>query len=345
MSSAAQLTEGIILIVTQNMNVIAKHQTFPHTWNCLMEVFEAMLNIRSLSASSLAFSNINKLLSTLPSLGKFDDGLISPALRIWSTYHPADIQETGEQIPNQSAFTAHAQTFVQAYRTCRSAVQKYENNGTLVEALLRKAIERTILLSSHPPYTSDVKIPSSEQKEILECLAILKTLLPGARNLYCEHLLDLQRSMLMIENGRVNATKKSAIMKSVQRPTFIAFASACLDILRSLVLEYSQGERFMHQQLVEESFNVLSALISTKYTDLPTNADAPLWRNATVTAIVMLEATTKESQKTVKKAGEPALEWNSRLTYSLDAQHPQSWRLVKSSNQAETRNSCRRRII
>lgn len=307
MSSVAQLTEGIVLIVTQNLNVIAKHQTFPKTWDCLMEVFEAILNTRSLSASSLAFSNINKLLSTLPLLGKFDDTLLTPALQIWSTHHPAGIQETGEQIPNQSAFTAHAQTFVQAYRTCPSAVQKYENSGKQVETLLMKAIERTILLSSHPPYTSDVKTPSPEQKEILECLAILKTLLPGAMNLYCKHLLQLQRSMLMIENGRVNATKKSAIMKSVQRPTFIAFASACLDILRSLALECSQEERFVHQELIEESFNILSALISTKYTDLPSNTDAPLWRNATVTAIVMLEATTKESRKIGKTASEPHL--------------------------------------
>lgn len=297
MSSVAQLTEGIVLTMTQNLNVIAKHQTFSNTWDCLMDVFEAILNTHSLSAASLAFSNINKLLSTLPSLGKFDDALLTPVLRIWSTYHPADIQETKDQIPNQSAFNAHAHTFVQAYKTSPSAVKKYEHNGNEVEDLLGKAIERTVLLSSHPPYTSDVKTPSTEQKEVLECLSILKTLLPGAMNFYCKHLLHLERSMLMIENGRVNAVKKSAIMKSVQRPTFIAFASACLDILRSMVLECSKGDGFMHHELVEESFDILSALISTKYTDLPSNNDAPLWRNATVTAIAMLEAVTKESKE------------------------------------------------
>jgi len=302
MSSVAQLTEGIALIITQNLNVIAQHQTFAITWASLMGVFEAILKKKSLNAASLAFSNINKLLATLPLLGKFDDALLMPVLRIWSTYHPADIQQTKEPAPNQAAFTAHANTFVQAYKTCPSAVQNYEHNEKRVEALLAKAIERTILLCSHPPYTSDIKTPSTEQQEVLECLSILKTLLPGATNQYCKHILRLERSMLMIENGRVNAVKKSAIMKSVQRPTFIAFASACLDILRSIVLECSWGEGeghgFMHHELVEDSFDILSALISTKYTDLPSNNDAPLWRNATVTAIAMLEALTKSSQNT-----------------------------------------------
>ncbi|KEF52812.1 uncharacterized protein A1O9_11229 [Exophiala aquamarina CBS 119918] len=304
MSSVAQLTEGIVLIITQNLNVIAKHQTFANTWDCLMDVFEAVLNTKSLSAASLAFANINSLLSTIPLLGKFDDALLTPVLRIWSTYHPADIQDSKEQVPNQFAFSAHARTFVQAYKTCPSAVQKYEHNGAQVEAILGKAIERTILLSSHPPYTSDVKTPSIEQTEVLECLSILRTLLPGAMDIYCQHLLHLERSMLMIANGRVNATKKSAIMKSVQRPTFIAFASACLDILRSMVLEFTQGGGFIHHQLVEASFNILSALIRTKYTDLPSNNDAPLWRNATITAVVMLEAITKENSKAGKMPDE-----------------------------------------
>lgn len=301
MSSVAQLTEGITSIVMQNLIVIAKHQTFTKTFGCLMGVFEAILNTQSLGASSLAFSNINKLLSTLPALGGFDDGLLVPVLRVWSVHHPANIQETGEQTPNQSAFTAHAQTFVEAYRTCPSAVQSYEHNGEGVQDLLGKAIRRTILSASHPPYTSDIKTPSTEQKEVLECLSILKTLLPGAGNLYCRQLLNLQRSMLMIEDGRVNATKKSAILKSVQRPTFIAFASACLDILRSIVLECAQEEELMHHQVIEESFNVLSALIGTKYTELPSNNEAPLWRNATTTAIVILEATTRECQRKAKR--------------------------------------------
>ena len=297
MASVAQLIEGITLIVIQNLNVIANHGTFAGTWDCLMDVFEALLGTGSLGASSLAFSNINQLLASLPALGEFDDALVSPALRIWSTHHPAIIQGTGDQNPNQAAFTAHAQTFVQAYRTSPSAIQHFEQNGDGVQDLLSKAIKQTIISARHPPYTSDVKIPSTEQKEVLECLSILKILLAGTMDMYSNHLLDLLRSMLSIENGRVNATKKPAIMKTMQRPTFIAFASACLDILQSLVLECSQGQKFMHPKLIEESFCVLSALISTKYTDLPSNNDAPLWKNATTTAIVMLEATTKECQK------------------------------------------------
>ncbi|KAK5044894.1 hypothetical protein LTR84_010266 [Exophiala bonariae] len=300
MSSVAQLIEGITLIIIQNLNVISKHGTFAKTWGCLMDVFEAIIDTRSLKASSLAFSDIDQLLSSLPVLGEFDHALLSPALRIWSTHHPADIQGTEDQNPNQAAVTAHAKMFVQAYRTCPSAVQKFDLDGDRVQDLLSIAIRQTVISARHPPYTSDVKIPSTEQKEVLECLSILKTLLKGTVDNYFKYLLDLLRSILLIENGRVNATKKPAIMKSMQRPTFIAFASACLDIVRFIILECSQGQTFMDQQLIEEAFIVLSALISTKYTDFPSNNDAPLWKNATTTAIVMLEATTKECQKARK---------------------------------------------
>jgi hypothetical protein len=43
-------------------------------------------------------------------------------------------------------------------------------------------------------------------------------------------------------------------------------------------------------------FEVLSAIINTKYTDIPANPQSPLWQNATVTATVMLRALQKQQE-------------------------------------------------
>ncbi|KIV88405.1 hypothetical protein PV10_08090 [Exophiala mesophila] len=296
MLSMEQLTEGVTQIISQNLPVIGEHKSFEETWAAIMSVFESVLQTPSLTAATLAFSNIHRLLSVIPSLRRVDGPLVVPTLRLWATYHPADLA-SDENSPNQPAFTAHAHTLVVAFKTSSQAVSKYRHDGKSMDILLREATQKTILSASHPPYTSDVKEPASEQREVIECLGILKAILQTDATGYSEHILELLRLMLGIENGKVIKNhKKAAMTKSFQRPTFTAFASACIDNIRLLVLENaSRGELVAHLP-IGATFEILSATIGTKYTSIPTNNQAPLWRNATVTAVVILEAITTESK-------------------------------------------------
>ncbi|EXJ71300.1 uncharacterized protein A1O5_05106 [Cladophialophora psammophila CBS 110553] len=298
MASAAQLTEGIIQIISQNLPVIAIHDEFKNTWLRIMSVLKALLSTTSLAAFSLAFSNLSKLLSALSVLGNVEEDLIVLPMQLWADYHPAKLRRdsqsnrlSGEELPNQQAFTSHANVFVEAYKTRPAAVSNYMRGHA---SILMGSIEQGILLCVHPPYTSDVKALALEQKEALQCVAILKTLLCDQVSQYSQFLLRLLSLTLNIEDGRVGAQqKKSAISKSAQKPTFIAFAFACLENFRNSVLEHANDENFIHILAVQMACQVLSAIINTKYTKIPTNSQAPLWRNATVTAVVMLEALQK----------------------------------------------------
>lgn len=295
MLSMEQLTEGITQIISQNLPVIGEHKSFEETWVAIMAVFESVLQTPSLTAATLAFSNIHRLLSGIPSLRRVDGPLVVPTLRLWAIYHPADLV-SDEHSPNQPAFTAHAHTLVVAFRTSSQAVSRYRHDGKSMAILLCEATQKTILRASHPPYTSDVKEPASEQQEVLECLEILKSILRTDTTGYSEHILELVLLMLGIENGKVTKNhKKPAMTKSSQQPTFTAFASACIDNVRLLVLENASGGELLRHLPIAATFDMLSAIIGTKYTSIPTNNQAPLWRNATVTAVVILEAITKES--------------------------------------------------
>ncbi|KIW99675.1 uncharacterized protein Z518_11088 [Rhinocladiella mackenziei CBS 650.93] len=295
--SAAQLTDGIMQLITQNLKVIAAHDGFKNTWRHIMEVFEGVLSTTSLSASSLAFSNLSRILAALPALGQVDAELIVPALRIWASYHPAGIRKESqsserrsEEVPNQPAFTSHAHVLVEAYNASPTALTSYQLGERRIVPLMMDSLERAVLFCSHPPYTSDVKSLSPEQKEVFNCLRILKTLLRDSVAEYSRYLLQLLKNSLGIQEGKIGSrSKRSAIFKSVQKPTFVAFASACLDDLRNLALEHANSNNVTETLAVPESLTVLSSLIRTKYTEIPTNHQAPLWRNATATAVVMLE--------------------------------------------------------
>ncbi|EXJ77361.1 hypothetical protein A1O3_09587 [Capronia epimyces CBS 606.96] len=298
LASATQLTDGVIQLVTQNLDVIAEHDDFKNTWRFIMEVFKGLLDTLSLNASSLVFTNLSTLLSSLAAVGKGNSDFILPAMHLWATYHPAESKRSSnsgaiaaEEGPNQSAFTAYLHTLSEAHKANSAAVMGYQLNGRGMASILMDSTERAVIFSTHPPYTSDVKGLSPEQKEALECLSILKALLSGRVADYARYHIQLLELTLGIQDGYVSyQPKKSAMSKSVQRPTFIAFASACLDGLRALVLEHANSEIFIQVLAVEQSLHVLSAIINTKYTGIPANQQTPLWRNATVTAVVMLEA-------------------------------------------------------
>lgn len=305
MDSAAQLTDGIVHLVTQNLTVIAEHEDFQKTWLVIMDVFEDLLGTRSLTASSLVFTNLSKILSALAAIGKGGPDFLLPPMQLWASYHPANIQRGSsfgasalEDAPNQPAFTAYLHTLVEAHKASPAAVMGYQLDGRGMAYILMDASERAVLFCTHPPYSNDVKILSPEQKEAYECVSILKDLLSDSVAEYARYLLQLLKLCLAIQDGYVGyRPKKSAMTKAIQRPSFIAFVSACLDRLRALVLEHASSNTFIQLLAVEESLHVLSAIINTKYTDIPTNKQAPLWRNAAVTAVVMLEALRTHSER------------------------------------------------
>lgn len=327
MVSAAQLTDGIVHLISQDLKVIAEHDDFKKTWLYIMDVLKDILGTMSLSASSLAFSNLSRLLSALPMSGNVDEELVAPAMDLWATYHPSEIQQPQPNArpsgasPNQLAFTSHAHVLLEAYKTSPAAVSKYRLGET---SLLMHSLERTILLCTHPPYSSDVKTLSTEQKEVSDCLAILKILLRDAVAEYSQYILRLLEVTLSIRDGKVESqVRKSAISKAVQKPTFIAFASACLDNFRDLILEYANDDMFIQTLAVQEALQTLSPLIRTKYTQLPSNSQAPLWRNATVTVVAILEAlrkyvTSKKAQNCLSKLGILATHINSAAVSVLD---------------------------
>lgn len=292
LASASQLVDGSIQLVCHNIATIVKHSGFKHTWSGIMQVFEAFLSMGSLPASSLVFSNVSRLLSTLRTSGTVEKELLMPILKLWALHHPSDID--GESMPNQPAFTAHMHAVIEAHETSSQAVTDFQLDDRDISALLMDTIEKTVLLCTHPPYTRDVKSLEAEQKEACQGLVILKRLLCDEAAEYSQYLLRLVKLSLNIQGGKVAfQNNKSAIHKSAQKPTFIAFASACVENLKVLVLEQANDDNLIPTLAVRESFETLSALIDTKYTELPTNTQTPLWRTATITAVVLLEALQK----------------------------------------------------
>ncbi|KAJ9602049.1 Endocytosis and vacuole integrity protein [Cladophialophora chaetospira] len=301
MASAAQLTDGIIQLICQHLGAIAEDDGFKDTWLQIMDVLKGILQTRSLSAFALAFSNISQVVSASKILTNLnEEALVEPAVQLWTDYHPASIREElqadgrpVDEQSNQQAFTSHAHVLVEAYKTDPTTVSEILQDRL---PAFMDSIERGLMLCTHPPYTSDVKSMAPEQKELCDCLDILRSLLKDEISKYSGFFLRLLTLTLDIQDAKiVFQQKKSSLSKSAQKPTFIAFAAACLDYFRNLILEHADNHDFVRTLTAHDACQVLSAVISTKYTKIPTNNQAPLWRNATVTAVVLLEALRKHA--------------------------------------------------
>jgi len=298
--SLTELTDGTVILIVQNLDIIVTHKLFTNVWSDLMTIFEGLVQARVKVAFPLVFTNLSKLVAALKPVTTIDPAiLMAPTLQLWSKYHPADVVEEREekdtvaaaQKSNQAAFVAHAHMFVETYHTNPDVTKAFVYRGQGIEGILSRSIRRTVLMAIHPPYSSDVKRLAPEQVEVTDMLHLLHTLSQGRIAEYTSFILKLLRETLSIEDGHVHAHPRvTTNSKAGQRPTFIALSSACVDIIRSLIVQYAKEEAFIQILAVQECQEICSALIKTKYSDFPVNHEAPLWRNATLTAVTLLGA-------------------------------------------------------
>lgn len=293
-ATAAHLLEGTTNLIVQNIEAMAKDQSFPDTWSRMLDIFNVTLEAGELATFALVYSCVAQLLKAINPLSIDHAPFVKPALLLW-TWHPVpEHQKDGKDEPNQAALTAHLHMFVEAHTTSSAMLRGFSHHRRSISEYATTAIRQTLLTATHAPYTNDVKTMTSEQQEVIGALEILKSLFSDTKELenFSGYVLELIQDMLDIEKGNLKPRPTHAsASKKHQKPTFIAVSSHCIDLLRNMTVEVKGSADFASTMQLPYALDMLSAIIKTKYTSLPTNAVAPLWRNASTTAVMLLEAT------------------------------------------------------
>lgn len=292
-ATAAHLLDGTTNLMAQNIEAMVKDRAFVDTWSRMIDIYNVTLEGGDLGTFALVYKCAAQLLVAVSQVDLDHEPFVKPALLLW-TWHPVpEHQKSGRDESNQAALTAHLHMFVAAYATSPGTLQSFSHHRRKMSEYAATAIRQTLLTAMHPPYTSDVKTMASEQQEAIFALEILKVLFLASNELenFTGFTLELVQDMLDIEKGTLKPRSAAGTTsKASQKPTYIAVSSHCIDLLRDTIDSAKSNSDFANTMQLPYALDMLSAIIKTKYTSLPTNALAPLWRNATATAVMMLEA-------------------------------------------------------
>ena len=290
-ASLAKLIEGTTNLMSQNIQGLVIDAIFEETWERLLEVLSEVLAQSTTSLRTLIFESLAKLLEALKESSKDPSDLVTATLSLWALYAPSEEAE-GETAPNQSVLAAYVNLFVQASATSPGGTSNFAPDLTHAADHAMRSVRCALLTARHPPYTNDARKRTTEQDAAFEALRILGQMLKSTPDRYVAFLLELIHSMLLTPHKElVTSVQTTSLTKKVQKPTYIAVASDCLDLLRRTAEDKTISQAAWTPTQLQSSLQTLSSLINTKYTPLPTNPDAPLWQNATTTTVAILEGT------------------------------------------------------
>ena len=305
-SSLAKLIEGTTTLMNQNMEHLISDSNFHKTWERLLGVWKDVLAESTTTIQTLIFESLAKLLAGLKEVSEDPSSFVTAALSLWSQYTPAETTRE-VAVSNQDVLAAHVNLFVQASTKKEEGKINYtlaSSDSEPVEHAMR-SIRRALLTARHPSYTNDVRKRTTEQDAAFEALVILRQMMDSTRDRYFTFLLELIRDMFS-PTVPANAVpiQTAAASKKIQRPTYIAIITSCLDLLRQTAEDCDGTTVGWTLETVDPAFSLLHSLIESKYTSVTINQDSPLWQNATITAVSVVEATRNlflSSQEASKK--------------------------------------------
>jgi Dimerisation and cyclophilin-binding domain of Mon2/Guanine nucleotide exchange factor in Golgi transport N-terminal/C-terminal region of Mon2 protein len=298
-ASTVALLEGSINLLCHYIQTIGTDEHFPVFWGQFFDFLGSILPTSSLAVSSAAFHGVTSLFSALKKANHHDGQAAGPAFRLWIQCHPADswnsfdgeADSANNHDSNQEAFTAHAETFLQINQALPSVTL-----DQIVTKDIMQALRKTILRCVHTPYGSDILKMAPEQQHVI---AILR-LLSGTRTSMCTEYFNTLFDFIQVAFKEVvdlknypepdMSTKQGPVSRSGRRPSFVAFAAHCIDLLEGDVIRIVQHVSLMGMSpTIQSALNVLSDAIKAKYSAKGQRGDPLLWQKATASALAIVE--------------------------------------------------------
>lgn len=306
-TSTVALLDGSINLVCHFFQTISAEEHFPIFWVQLFELLGSILTTPSLAVSFAIYHGVTSLFSSIKSSNYRDGDVADPAMRLWIQRHPADITNPSEMEngsakghgSNQEAFSAHVEMFV----GISEALPALDFDRLSAKDIMQ-TLRKTILRCIHPPYGSDVHKMAPEQEHVVAILRLLQETQISESIEYYEGLFDFILIAFQDEADLENdaflalAAKQGQLSRNAQNPSFVAFASRCMDRLESNVIRTIQQGRLANKSsTICSALKVFSETSKAKYLPKVHRGDPLLWRKATTSALAIVESVGSHSHK------------------------------------------------
>ncbi|KAI2043000.1 Endocytosis and vacuole integrity protein [Ophidiomyces ophidiicola] len=266
------LTKGLSDLITNFFDTVIHDSEFNQSWHRLLEYFDSILNSRLLELTSSIFTSFAKILRRIKNRQDVSLEALEEAWAIWTSNHPAK-EGQRSNTSNQDAFLAYLNTYEQLYRLLGSSLG--EEQVAQVLANLKLCVWESIM----PQYSSDLERQSEPQKSVVGCLRALCLDKPSSQREIIDCLAKLSDSALTRwspEHGK-------------EKPTFVAFSKACLQLFSWYMMERGVRVDFFSGNTIPEAIGHLVNPVLNKYLWLGKDCNPPIWQVAATSSLDILQ--------------------------------------------------------
>ncbi|KAH9907294.1 hypothetical protein F4778DRAFT_530002 [Xylariomycetidae sp. FL2044] len=282
--TAVVVLGGISTLLANYLDVLTAHPTFNSYWQQLLGHFATLLDFRVLEINTAAFKALTQMLSQSQSGSKqtFNKTTIDLAWDLWSRGVPVSNSSSDNNVSdNQNCLLAYVAALRDVYRLIQTDLTVGHIQRMLT--LLREVMQ----VATPSSFVADIDHVTPLQGQVLEVLKLIRTDIPGAP----AALITQTSEFLSLAFPEDSDT---LVQRSRQKRTYVAMSKASMAILQTLIVSHASNIDIYNDGAFSTSLSALSRPITLKYRfPIVTKSDQP-WRQATSSAIAILEATLQQ---------------------------------------------------
>ncbi|KAI0477629.1 hypothetical protein GGR56DRAFT_638093 [Xylariaceae sp. FL0804] len=282
--TAVVVLSGISSLLANYLDVLTVHPTFNSYWQQLLGHFATLLDFQVLEINMAVFKALEEMLSHTHSGSKqnFNKTTIDLAWDLWSRSVPVTVgNNIGKTTDNQNCLLAYVSALREVYRLIQADLT--------VDRIFRMlTLLREVMQAATPgAYTADIDHVTPLQGQVLDVLKMLRTDLPGAPSALVTQTSEFI-SLAFVGGGNMPS------QRTTQKRTYVAMAKASMVILQSLVVDHATDADIFNNGAFLTALAALARPIVLKYQfPIITKSEQP-WRQATTSALAVLDATLRQ---------------------------------------------------
>ncbi|ETS78588.1 hypothetical protein PFICI_10650 [Pestalotiopsis fici W106-1] len=276
--TAVVVLNGIAGLLANYLDVLTAHSTFNSYWQQLLDHFASLLDLQVLDINTATFKALTQILSHSQNGAKqnFNKTTIDLAWELWSRGVPVSQQDGDKPIDNQNCLLAYVAALREVYRLIQTDLT-VERLRRILE-LLRETMQK----AAPSAYVLDVDYATQLQGQILDVMKVLRADIPGAPSALISQAANFVNLAFTDDKVKRDASDKR---------TYVAMSKASMLILQTLIVDHASDADIYSDGALLAALTALSRPIVLKYQFPTITKGTQPWKQATTSAIVILEAT------------------------------------------------------
>ncbi len=277
--TAIVVIQGVAGLFASYLGVLTIHKAFQSMWQELLGHLASMLDFQILDINAAVYSAVRDILSRCTEQDKpnFGKAAIDLAWDLWSRGVPVPREGKDDKTTdNQKCLLVWVEALLELYRLIEDdlSVERVRRMLTLLREAMQHATPGT--------YASDIEYVTPLQGRILEVFRMVRTDLQGVPSAMVIQVAEFVS--LAFDQGR-------AAQGTTQKRTYVAMSKESMSILQDLIIRNAAESDIYETEAFATALTALAKPITLKYRfAIVTKSEQP-WREATKSALAVLEAT------------------------------------------------------